>query len=84
MGSDRESENCQYVQGCGSAQPRAPRILLKEPRESLEGQANRAGTQQKVALILSAGQKALEKTEALLPWKTLRVSHFPTGSTTAG
>jgi transposase len=31
-----------------------------------------------------SARKAVEKTAAAPPWKTLRVSHFPTASTTAG
>jgi hypothetical protein len=37
----------------------------------------------KIAQIQSAGEKAVEKTVASLPWKTLCVFHFPTASAAA-
>ena len=37
-----------------------------------------------ITAIRTAARRAVEKTAAAPPWKTLRVSHFPTASAAAG
>ena len=36
------------------------------------------------AMVTASARRTVEKTAAVPPWKTLRVSHFPTVSAAAG